>query len=145
LSTRDKVVSSILGLLILATIGGTVYVAHSPPAREMFTDFYVLRIDGKATDYPRELMVGEEGRVLLGIVNHEFQEMSYRVAVRMDGANSDEIGPVVLQHEQEWQQEVSFTPKKTGGNQKVEFLLFKEGEAEHYSLLSLWLDVKEKG
>ena len=111
----------------------------------MFTDFYVLGIDGKAVDYPRELMVGEKRRVLLGIVNHEFQEMSYRAVVRMDGVNSDEIGPVVLQHEQEWQQEVSFTTDKTGENQKVEFLLFKEGEAEHYSLLSLWLDVKEKG
>ena len=65
-----------------------------------------------------------------GIVNREYQEMSYHVVMRVYGVNSDGIRPIVLRHEQEWQQEVSFTPEKTMENQKVEFLLYKNGETE---------------
>jgi len=106
---------------------------------------YVLGLEDKAEGYPMELAVGEEGKVLLGIIKHEYQEMSYRVVVRINGIQNGEIGPVVLEHEQEWKQEVSFIPGKAGENQEVEFLLFKEGEVEPYDSLRLpSLDVKEK-
>ncbi len=144
MSTEDKVLSSILGLLILATIGAIVYVSHSMPG-ERFTEFYILGLEGKAEGYPRELVAGEEGRVLLRIVNREHQEMNYRLVVRIDGMEYDEIGPIVLAYEEQWKQEVSFIPEKAGENQKVEFLLFKEGEEKPYSSLYLWLEVKEQG
>ena len=75
---------------------------------------YVLEGRGKLT-------VGEEVEVLLGIVNHEYQVMSYRVVIRVDGVKNEEIGPVVLEHEEEWEQAVSFIPEKTGENQEIEF------------------------
>jgi len=140
LSIRNKVFSSILGLLILATIVAIVYVTQSPPARGTFTEFYLLGVEGKAEGYPEGLVIGQEGRVLLGIENHEYQKMSYRVVVRMDGGQNVEIGPVVLEHEKEWEQEVSFIPGKT-----IEFLLFKEEEGEPYRSLGPFpIDVKEK-
>jgi len=80
----------------------------------------------------------------MGIVNMEYREMSYHVVMRVDGVNSDEIGQVVLQHEQECQQEVSFTPEKMRGNQKVEFYLYKNGETEPcLEQLHLWVNVTE--
>ena len=42
------------------------------PAR--FTEFYALGPEGKASGYPRELMVGEETVVILGVVNKEYAE-----------------------------------------------------------------------
>lgn len=42
MTTRDKVLSGILGLLIVATIGATVYLNTSVPLGERFTEFYVL-------------------------------------------------------------------------------------------------------
>ncbi len=43
-------------------------------AGERFTEFYILGLEGKADNYPDELTVGEEGRVILGIVNHEHED-----------------------------------------------------------------------
>ena len=130
---------------MLAAIGAIVYVTIFPTPGERFTEFYVVGVEGKAEGYPRELVIGEEGRVCLGIVNHEYQVMSYLVVIRIDGIQNEEIGPVLLEHEEEWKQEVGFIPEKTGENQGVEFLLFKEGEGEPYrSLGPLPLDVKEK-
>ena len=88
--------------------------------------------------------------MLLGIENHEYQKISYRVVVRIDGGQNVEIGPIVLEHKEKWQQEVIFIPEKAGENQgetynvKVEFLLFKQGEVEPYlKPLRLWVDVKK--
>ncbi len=82
--------------------------------------------------------------MLLGIVNHEYQEIGYRVVVRIDGMVIEEIGPLVLEYKEKWEQEVIFIPEKAGENQEVEFLLYKDGEAEPYlKPLRLWLDVTQ--
>ncbi len=145
MSVRDKVLSGILGLLVLATIGSIVYVGHAPPLGERFTEFYLLGVDGKAEAYPRELVVGEEGKVIVGIVNHEYQETDYRVVVRSDGMENEVIESVVLEQGEQWEQEVSFIPEKAGEKQKVEFLLFKAGDTEPYDSLLLLINVREKG
>ena len=142
MSTRDKVLSSILGLLVLAVIGAIAYVATSHPPGEKFTEFYVLGLEGKAIDYPRELKVGEEERVIVGIINREHETVSYRVEVRIDGVKNNEVGLLVLGHDEKWEGIVSFTPDRAGDSQKVEFLLFKQGESEPYGSLHLWVDVK---
>lgn len=118
-------------------------VAHQ--AGENFTEFYILGPEGKAADYPRELTVGEQEKVTVGIINRESRVVSYRVEVMIEGVKNGEDGAIVLEHEEKWEGEVSFAPEVAGENQKVEFLLFKEGESEPYSRLYLWLDVKEAG
>ena len=144
MTARNKVLSGIIALLILATISAIVYIVAFPPAGKMFTEFYILGLEGKAEGYPKELVIGQEGRVLLGIENHEYQKISYRVVVRMDGVQNVEIGPVVLEHDEQWEQEVDFTPNNVGEDQEVEFLLYKEGEVEPHDLLHLPLNVKER-
>ncbi len=146
MTTKNKILSSILGILILATTGAIVYVAQSPPARGTFTEFYLLGIEGKAEGYPQELAVGEEGRVILGIVNQEYQEMYYNVVMQINGVRDKEIGPVVLEHKEQWEQEVSFIPNTAGEDVEVEFLLYKEkeGQLEYADSLRFSLDIKEK-
>ena len=39
--------------------------------------------------------------------------------------------------------DVGFIPQKAGGNQTVEFILYKQGEEEPYESVYLRLDVKE--
>ena len=88
--------------------------------------------------------MGEEGRVLVGIVNHEYQMTEYRLVVAVSGSNSEQIGHLVLEHEEKREQQISFTPKTAGAQQKVEFLLYKENEVKPCAMVYLWLDVKEK-
>lgn len=139
----DKALSVLLLLSILGTVGTLVYVVASPKAEEPFTDFYILGSEGMAEDYPRELVLGKQVEVTLGIVNHEHQYANYIVEVRIDGEKVREIGPVSLAHEEEWQRTVTLVPMKVGEAQKVEFLLHIGEGSEPYLTLYLWLDVKE--
>ena len=149
-SMPDKVLSVILIVAIMGAIGTLGYVIATPRVGEKFTEFYILGPNGKAENYPTELKVGEEGRVILGIVNHEQKGASYKVEVwidgekaklRIEGEDMDEI-KVELENEEEWREEVGIVPQKAGEKQKVEFVLYKEGEPYFEEPLHLWIDVE---
>jgi len=144
MSGWDKVLSIVLVVSILGAIGALAYVIMTPKAGEKFTEFYILGLDGKAANYPTELTVGEEGKVILGIVNHEHEdELTYRVEILIDGEGNSTISPPALDHGVKWEDEVGFVPQKAGGNQTVEFILYKQGEEEVYHSVYLRLNVKE--
>ena len=140
----NKALTIILGVLLLCAIGGVIYISVSPGAGERFTEFYILGPEGKAVDYPEKVVLGEEAKVVAGIVNQEHREVSYRIEITIDGEKNGEIGPVVLNHEEKWEQEVRFRPEKVGTGQKVEFLLYKDEESATASeWLHIWVDVIE--
>jgi uncharacterized membrane protein len=142
--TWYKVLSVTLVVAVLGMLGIIGYVIATPKLGETFSEFYILPLEGTATDYLKELHVGEEGRVIVGIVNHESETVSYRVEVRINGAKNQELALIVLENVEEWMQEVSFVPQIAGEKQKVEFLLYKDGEVEPcLDPLHLWLDVRE--
>ena len=140
---RDKVITITLVVGILVSLGILGYVIAMPKAGETFTDFYILGQEGEAANYPTELNVGEEGRVIMGIINHEGKDVSYRVELIIGGKKGAEVGPVVLADEQKWEGVVNFVPEVVGENQKIEFLLYRDSELEPYlEPLHLWLDVR---
>lgn len=141
-SAWDKALSLVLALTLLGSLATVGYVIAVPKAGESFSELYILGLEGEAADYPGELVVGEEGRVIVGISNNEHKTVSYRVEVRIGGDKNNEIGPIVLEHDDGWEGEVSFVPQVPGENQKVEFLLYKNGEASPcLKPLHLWVDV----
>jgi uncharacterized membrane protein len=140
----NRVLTIILGALLVCAIGGLIYISISPGAGEGFTEFYILGPQGKASDYPEKVVLGEEMKVIVGIVNREHRETSYRIEISIDGRTNNEIGPVVLAHDETWEQEVSFRPDRIGDRQKVDFLLYKDEQTVPSSeRLHLWIDVKE--
>jgi uncharacterized membrane protein len=134
----------ILAILVAVILGvtGTAGCAMSQ-TREKFTEFYILGSEGKATDYPDELKVGEEGTVTVVIINREQETVNYWLEVRIDGVIDNERGPIELVHDQKWEEITGFTPDRDGDNQQVEFLLYKNGQNESYLGLHLWIDVEE--
>lgn len=144
MSGWDKVLSIVLVALILGAIGTLAYVIITPKAGEKSTEFYILGLDGTADNYPDELTVGEEGKVILGIVNHEHEDgLTYRVEILIDGEDKSTIRPPALDHDEKWEDEVGFIPQEAGGNQTVEFILYKQGQEEPYESVHLRLDVKD--
>lgn len=134
----------ILAIAIVGTLGTLGYIIVTPKVGETFTEFYILGPEGKATNYPRELKLGESGRVIMGIVNHEDREVTYRVEVSIAGSMNIQIGPVVLAAERKSVSELSLVPEVAGENQKVEFLLYRDGGTEPYlEPLFLWINVSE--
>lgn len=139
----DRILSIVLVAAIVGGIGSLIYVISTPKTGEGFTEFSIMDLKGKAIDYLSELKIRETGQVILRITNLEKVEMSYRVEVRIDGTEKDEVGPIVLGDEQKWGEIVSFTPDRVGDNQKVEFLLYKNERSKPYLTLHLWVNVKE--
>ncbi len=136
----DKALSIILVITIVGALGTLGYVIANP-GEELSTDFYFLELSGRATDYPEELVVGEEGKVMVGIINREHEPVTYRVEIMIDGVKNNEVGAMMLEHGEGWEGIVSFTPYRAGDKQKVEFLLYRQGQSEVYRRLHLWVDV----
>jgi len=136
------VVSLFLGLAILVTIGLIVYLTVTPKAGDKFTEFYILGFGGKAEGYPKELTLGEKAKVIVGIVNHEYQNLSYRLEIAINGVSNKTVNSIVLAHKEKWENEVSFIPTKVGEKQKVEFLLYRTGQEEPCRKLHLWINVR---
>ncbi len=134
-----KISFIILIVAILGVAGTLGYVIATPMVGERFTEFYILGSGGKGENYPKEIVVGEQAKVIVGIINREHETMRYQVEITIEGIIDSEIGPVVLAHEGQWEQEVSFTLAKVGDKQKVDFILYKEGQ--RHSQLHLWIDV----
>ena len=94
---------------------------------------------------PTDLAVGKEMTVTVGIANYDNETVSYRVEVRIDGVKNNEVQGITLERGERWENGVSFTPGVAGENQKVEFLLYKNGEVKpFFEPLRLWVDVKVK-
>jgi len=141
-SKLDKALTIILTCSIIFAIGTLIYVITTPKVGERFTEFYILGPTGKAEGYPRELELKEEGKVIIGIVNHEYEEVVYNIKVRIKGKISDSIGPIKLKNEEKWEKLISFIPQERGKNIKVEFLLYRKDRKEVYRDLHLWIDVR---
>lgn len=140
-NSRSRALSIALLVSIVAAVGMLGYTIAKPRIGERFTEFYVLGLEGKAGGYPERLLVGETASVITGIVNREHEPTTYRVAVVVDGVSSSEVGPILLEDNDEWQTTIAFTPTRAGSNQRVEFLLYKNGESQVYLRLHFWVDV----
>lgn len=140
----DKVLTIILAVAIVGAIGTLGYVIATAKIGEKFTEFYILGLEGQAIEYPKEMKVGEQGRVLVGIINREQETVTYWLKVQLDGVSKSQIGPIELVHDENWTEIVDFAPHRAGDEQKVEFLLYRDGESKPNQELHLWINVKER-
>jgi hypothetical protein len=143
----NRVISIVLVLGILGAIGILAYTIASPPPGEKFSELYVLGPDRKAEGYPKELEVGAEGKVILGIVNRELEPMAYEVEWTLSNKVLGNISPIQLENGETWEKEITFIPQVPGDNQKLEFKLYKIRLLGNVSgedtLLALWLGKDE--
>ena len=171
-SALNKSLSIMLLVSILGALGALGYVLVTPKLGERLTEFYILGPDSTAQGYPDEFVMdgdevvlvrydggetqevaSERGKIILGIVNREYEDATYLIRVSIDGETVrinfgkdelDKIGPIELAHEEKWEHEIGFAPQHVGNNQKVEFVLYKN-EALYFEYPPhLWIDVKEQ-
>jgi uncharacterized membrane protein len=137
----DKVLTVILILSIIISVIMLIYVMITPKQGEKFTEFYILGDNGKAEGYPKDLEIGKNASVILGIVNHEYVTMNYTLKISLDNDTLSEID-IPLMHNTTWEKKVLFTPSKTGNYIKLGFFLYKENNfSMPYRDLHLWVNV----
>ena len=88
----SKTLSIVLVLAILGAVAALIYTITVAP-EEKFTEFYILGAEGKATDYPTQLRIGEEAPLILGIINREQDTISYQIEIKIDGATTGRLEP----------------------------------------------------
>jgi len=166
----DRIITTVLVLAIAGTIGTLAFVVVAPKIGEKYTEFYILGRDSQADGYPAKFVMADNevifvtyatndedqdvsdtlGRVTLSIVNREREESTYHVSVRIDGEQVDfhlrgnmvnDTGLITLDHEEKWENDIGFAPEHVGASQKVEFVLYKGGEAYFDDPIHLWIDV----
>lgn len=143
----DRILTILLVISILASVVTLAYVVVTPKEGEKFTEFYILGPDGMADGYPTELRTGQSGNVIIGIVNHEYADTDYSIELVLENSSipiGQELRHITLQHNETWEQEVTFTPESVGDDMKLQFLLYKDNNmTEPYRDLHLWIDVEE--
>lgn len=144
-SRVNRILTVVLFACLVVAVGVTVYIVVTPHVGERFTEFYLLGPSGKAYGYPTNLTVGESGTVIIGVVNHEYENVSYRVVVVFDNETVGVIDGIMLEHEEVWERNFTFTAEKAGERLKLEFFLFREGVEEPYQSLHLWVTVRQEG
>ncbi len=141
-SKLDRILSVLLVLSIILAISMTIYVIVTPKQGEKFTEFYILGPGGKASDYPTNLTVGQTGTVKIGIVNHEYSKINYKVVVKLNNIILKEEN-VTLENKGKWEEPFTFYAARSGQKKKMEFLLYKLPDNKTvYRSLHLWINIK---
>jgi len=98
-SRLNKALTVILIAAIITSVGTLAYGVTHPKPGEAFTEFYILGPDGKADNYPTNLTVGENGTVIIGIVNHEHRNVTYYVQIWLVNLTWDNRTNTTIIHE----------------------------------------------
>jgi uncharacterized membrane protein len=133
-------VALLVGVVVVG--GVAVYLFLAPKTGEKFTEFYLLGSNGQLADYPTNLTLGENGTVVLGVVNHEGENVTYKIVITLDNQTVDTLNNITLGNQKSWQQNYAFTPQKTGENMNLGFTLYKQGTGKPYHSLQLWINVR---
>lgn len=147
-ATQDQTQRLLLGTVGLALMGmaiATTAIVWTPSPDERLTEFYILGSEGLAETYPRQVVAGQPLSVIMGIANHEGTAAEYQVEIRCGGDLIGQVGPIDLEAGESEERPLTFVPRQTGTNVKVEFLLFRDSGLQPYRALHLWLDVTEEG
>lgn len=140
-SRLDRALTVVLIITILMSVFALIYVIVTPKHGEKFTEFYILGPGGKAYDYPTQVQEGNRSTVIVGVVNHEYALVNYTMHLNLNNSTI-RADNMTLQHNQTWEEPVSYVLNETGDGQKLEFLLYKEGNfTGPYRDLHLWVNV----
>ena len=144
-SAMDKALAIGLVISVLFSVSVLAYVLTTRRPGERFTQFYILGPGGKVENYPTDLNVSEEGTVLIGVANHEFERTDYTVRVDLVGVElvwnetsgfneTVEVNRtnmawmnLTLDHDTNWTRSYAFEIDVPGLWQ-VRFLLFRDGD-----------------
>lgn len=135
----DRLLTIVLILSIIASLILLVYVIAAPKQGEKFTEFYILGPGGKASDYPRNASPAKPVNLIVGVVNHEYSIINYSLKVKIKNDTFLEQ-KIRLTHNQTLEEPVRFSINTTGSDMKLEFLLFREDNAEPYRETHLWIN-----
>jgi len=121
--------TAVLTIAVLVALVGVVYVGLTPQQEtDPYTEFYILGPGGEASDYPTELLTGQEANITVGIVNSEQRDVTYTVVVVADNETLTTETATVVNGET-WEQPVRYSIDEPGPRE-VRFLLYRSPDPD---------------
>jgi uncharacterized membrane protein len=88
-----------------------------------------------------DIIYNSPSTVLIGVTNHEYIPVNYTVQVVLENNILTDTW-FSLNHNETWEQNVTYIPEKIGKNVKLEFWLFKEDNfTAPYRELNMWVNI----
>lgn len=88
---RDRLLGAVLALAIIIALLTTIYIITVPREGEEFTEFFILDENRTATNYPRELLTGQNYPMYVSVGNHENRQITYTIETWMVFSDFDNI------------------------------------------------------
>jgi hypothetical protein len=127
-------------IFIVLIISAAAYSMMTPKKADNYTDFYILNSDGKNVNNTLNLAPNQEGKLIIGLINHEYNKTSYYLVVTSNGTLQYEQN-LTLDVGQKLEIPFNFTAGAPG-ERKMEFKLYKKPENNNiYRYLYLWLNI----
>ena len=137
----DKILSYILIISIVISVASVIYIIVDPSPGEKFTQFYILSSDGNAGNYPTNLSVGENGNLTISVINNEGSTANYQLVVNLENETLENQSFILANGEKK-EIPLTFQPKQSGNQQKLEFILYKlPNNKQSYRYLDLLINV----
>jgi uncharacterized membrane protein len=140
----DKILYVFLALAIIGAAVISVYMYTNN--QEGFTELYLLGPNGIAEDYPKNLIINQQGEITLIVTNHENEGTSYTIKIITEDCtvwiNGVEQYALYfsLANNQQISYNVTFAFNKSGNAKKIEFNLYKNNEETVY--LTTYIKIK---
>ena len=161
----DKLLTIGIVVMLVASVVVLAWAITTPRVGERFTQLAILGPGGMATDYPRNLTLGQDATVLLTIKSFEHRPQNYTLMIVL--TNSTDNSTVASQYSIDWSLTHALAPHlgivqnftlqhlqfynqtfdfdlTAQGTWKLQFLLYTEGQPltqDAYREVHLWLNI----
>jgi uncharacterized membrane protein len=144
-ATFDRMLSVVLVIAIVASVGVASYALATPKPVEHFTEFYLLGANGTLRNYTTNYTVGVPSPATVVIVNHEARDVTYNLLVSENNSTQHAVvysEQVVISDGQQWQKQIDLVLPLPGDNVKLDFALYADHTAaDPYRDVHLWVNV----
>ena len=104
----EGILTIFLGVLLILSIFLTVYLTYMPKVGTRFTEFYILNREYRAYYYPTKLYINESYVVIIGVRNHEYRPMYYKIWVFLSNKTYNYNCTINITPEDRWNGTLSF-------------------------------------
>ncbi len=104
----DKALTIGIAVMLVASVVVLAWAITTPRVGERFTQLAILGPDGMVDDYPENLTIGEDGRVLVSVKSFEHRTADYTLAIILTNVtdNTTAVGSWSI----DWGEAHSLTP-----------------------------------
>ena len=140
----NKRLTIALVAVMIASMLVLTYVIVAPKEGAEYTEFYILNSEGTAEKYPSQLRLNVPSSVIVGIANHEQQDVQYDLRVQLSNGTQQSIiysKHLALADNQKLEQLIELKPDRVGSDMELRFLLYRAGATAPYQECHLWVKV----